>query len=135
VTYDQFRTGLTYEAVWKMLWVDNPDPSTWPKKNKGAVLSLWRQLKRDLWEEFYQRGIDPETLPPPRPVYRVPHNRPLLTVRQAANVLGMTDDQVLWAIGHGGFPGAFCPRRHWRAWLIPRSAVLRSELSPASQAG
>jgi len=129
VTYDEFRTGLTYEAVWRMLWVANPDPSTWVRKGRGAVLSFWRGLKQQMWEEFYARGIDPEALPPPKPRYVVKHQRPLLTVRQAARLLDMTDEQLLWAIGQGMFPGAIGSRRHWRAWLIPRSDLAGAMVS------
>jgi hypothetical protein len=118
------RTGLTYEAVWRMLWVANPDPSTWVRKSRGAVLSFWRGIKCQMWEEFYDRGIDPETLPPPKPRYVIPHNRPLLTVHQAARLLDMTDEQLLWAIGNGKFPGAVRVRRGWRSWMVPRSQVL-----------
>lgn len=130
MTYDEFRTGLTYEAVWRMLWIANPDPTTWVRKSRGAVLSFWRGIKRQMWDEFYARGIDPEKLPPPKPRYTIRHRKPLLTVREAARVLEMTDEQLLWAIGHGKFPGALPAGRQWRAWLIPRTSVLGST-SPA----
>ncbi len=120
MTYDEFRTGLSYSAVWRMLWVADPDSSKWVHKSPGVVLSFWRGIKQQMWEEFYARGIDPELLPPPRPLYRVKHARALLTVRQTARLLDMTDDQVFWAIGHGKMPGAFRGRRLWRSWLIPR---------------
>lgn len=106
-----------------MLWVADPDPATWVRKSRGAVLSFWRGIKEQMWREFYDRGIDPETLPPPRPRYVVPHKRALLTVRQAARLLDMTDEQLLWAIGHGKFSGAIRVGRGWRSWMVPRSQV------------
>jgi predicted DNA-binding transcriptional regulator AlpA len=112
-----------------MLWVANPDPSTWVRKGPGAVLSFWRGLKRQMWEEFYARGIDPELLPPPKTPYVVKHTRPLLSVIEVARLLDMSDEQVLWTIGHGKFPGAIRGGGLWRSWLIPRSDV--SALLPA----
>jgi hypothetical protein len=53
--YDRFRTGLTYQDVWQMLWSPDPDPKNWRRKSKGVVLSLWRQLKEDMWAERCRR--------------------------------------------------------------------------------
>ncbi len=68
-----------------MLWSDDPDPSKWPKKNKGAVLSLFRSIKRDLWEEL-SRQCDPETLPAP------PRRRPVALI--AAPFRGLVESML-----------------------------------------
>jgi hypothetical protein len=49
--YDAFRTGLTFAAVKRMLWVHNPDPSTWRYRRRGTVLGFWHSLKLQLWEQ------------------------------------------------------------------------------------
>ena len=51
MTYADFRTGFTYREVFGMLWVDDPDPSTWRQKRRASVLGFWHELKRDLWRE------------------------------------------------------------------------------------
>jgi len=59
LTYDQFRTGLTFREVRRMLWVDNQDPSTWRYKRRRTVLGFWHQLKQQLWAQ-YQDAVDGE---------------------------------------------------------------------------
>ncbi len=82
-----------------MLWVANPDPSTWNRKSKGAVLSLFRSIKRDMWEELCRR-VDPATLPAP-PQRRYPWRRPapqraprLPSLRSIADALGVPEAAV-----------------------------------------
>lgn len=58
VRYEDFKTGLTYQDVYAMLWVDNEDSSTWARKSRGAVLRLWGKLKADMWAE-YTGGLSP----------------------------------------------------------------------------
>lgn len=55
LTYEEFRSGLTYQDVWRMMFVANDDPTTWARKSKGSVLTLWGKLKRDLYEEYLRR--------------------------------------------------------------------------------
>lgn len=55
--YEDFRTGLTFSDVRRMLWVDNPDPSTWRHKSRGVVLGYWRSLKLQMWDT-YQRQTE-----------------------------------------------------------------------------
>ena len=51
MTYEKFRTGATFGEVAQMLWVDNPDPSTWRQKTRHTVLGFWRELKLRMWDE------------------------------------------------------------------------------------
>lgn len=58
ITYEQFRTGLTFGEVRRMLWIANPDRRTWRQKSRGVVLGFWRQLKLAMWNEFCNRNPD-----------------------------------------------------------------------------
>lgn len=51
VHYDNFETGLTFQGVYAMMWVDSEDPEKWVYKTRRCVLRRWRSLKNDLWEE------------------------------------------------------------------------------------
>lgn len=55
MTYSEFRTGLTFGEVRRMLWSSSPDPKTWRYKRRGTVLGLWHQLKREMWAEHQRR--------------------------------------------------------------------------------
>jgi hypothetical protein len=74
VKYSEFRTGLTYWDVWRMLWVDNPDPATWRQKSPGVVLWHWHQIKLQLWER-YQHEQDVPTLAPEETADIIPIRR------------------------------------------------------------
>lgn len=76
MTYDEFRTGMTYDDVWRMLWVDSDDRTKWVRKSKGVVLRLFRDLKQAMWDEMIARGLDPETMPPPPRPKRIAKPRP-----------------------------------------------------------
>jgi hypothetical protein len=52
VSYDDFRTGLTFREVRQMLWVNNDDPETWRYKRRRTVLGFWHQLKLQLWAQY-----------------------------------------------------------------------------------
>lgn len=55
MTYDDFRTGLTFAEVRRMLWVSSPDPSKWRYKRRNTVLGHWRALKLQMWREYERR--------------------------------------------------------------------------------
>lgn len=55
MTYDQFRTGLTFRDVYRMLW-------TRKYKRRRGVLGYWRQLKLEMWEEFQRRETMLQTI-------------------------------------------------------------------------
>ncbi len=52
LTYDEFRTGLTFREVRRMLWVHSDDPRDWKYKRRHTVLGLWHSIKRGLWERY-----------------------------------------------------------------------------------
>jgi hypothetical protein len=58
--YDRFRTGLTFAAVRRMMWVDSPDRRLWRHKTRRCVLRFWRALKRAMWA-VHLCGLDYET--------------------------------------------------------------------------
>lgn len=43
ITYDEFRTGYTYEDIYYLLWNRG-------YKRRNTVLGYWRQLKLEQWE-------------------------------------------------------------------------------------
>lgn len=50
--YHRFRTGLTYRAVYEMLWSYNDeDTSTWKYKRRHTILGYWHMLKKQMWDE------------------------------------------------------------------------------------
>lgn len=55
MTYEQFRTGLTYRDVYRMLWSSSDDPKTWRYKRRRTVLGMWRQIKQEMWREYQRR--------------------------------------------------------------------------------
>lgn len=59
LAYHEFRTGLTFRGVRRMLWVNNDDPSTWRYKRRHTVLGFWHQLKLQLWAQYLD-AIDGE---------------------------------------------------------------------------
>lgn len=49
--YDDMRTGLTFADVRQMMFVANPDPSTWRFKRRHGVLGAWHQAKLSMWAD------------------------------------------------------------------------------------
>jgi len=52
LSYDRFRTGLSYQDVYRMLWVNSDDPKKWRYKRRGTVLGTWRSIKLGLWDRY-----------------------------------------------------------------------------------
>lgn len=49
--YGDFRTGLTYEDIFLMLWRPAGNPSEWIYKRRHTVLGKWNQVKREMWAQ------------------------------------------------------------------------------------
>lgn len=47
--YDEFRTGLTFAAVKRLMFDNHEDRSRWKYKRRGTVLGLWHDLKLQLY--------------------------------------------------------------------------------------
>lgn len=45
VSYDEFRTGLSYGEVYYLIW-------SRPYKRRHGVLGKWRELKKQMYEEY-----------------------------------------------------------------------------------
>jgi hypothetical protein len=58
--YEDFRTGMDFQAVKDMLWTGNEDPDTWRYKRRNTVLGLWHGLKKDMWNEHLVMCQDPQ---------------------------------------------------------------------------
>ena len=53
VSYEDFRTGLTYQDVYQELWSYSDDRRTWLKgKGRRTVLGRWREIKKRLYAEY-----------------------------------------------------------------------------------
>lgn len=49
-SYHDFRTGLTFAQVRRMMFRGSPDdPSTWRQKRRRGVLGHWREIKISMW--------------------------------------------------------------------------------------
>lgn len=55
IPYEDFRTGLTFEEVYYMLW-------NHPHKTRHTVLGKWRQIKLEMYAEYLQ-SLEPVDLP------------------------------------------------------------------------
>ena len=51
LVYKRVRTGFSYQDVYKMLWVGNPDSSTWRYKRRNTILGVWHAIKQSIWKE------------------------------------------------------------------------------------
>jgi len=49
--YDHLNTGLSFQEIYGMMWVDSDDTSKWVYKTRRCVLRYWRKLKQEFWEE------------------------------------------------------------------------------------
>jgi hypothetical protein len=52
VSYEDFRTGLTFREVRAMLWVSSSDPRDWRYKRRRTVLGHWRALKQQMYAVY-----------------------------------------------------------------------------------
>lgn len=51
LSYEDLRTGFSFEDVRDMLWTSDNDSSMWKNKSRGVVLGFWRELKRGIWRD------------------------------------------------------------------------------------
>jgi hypothetical protein len=63
VPYEKFKTGLTYQTVYEMLYTGSDDPADWRYKGKSGVLGYWKELKTDMYKD-YRRTFDPSAPDP-----------------------------------------------------------------------
>lgn len=52
--YDEFRTGLTFREVKRMMFDNHTDRSRWKYKRRHTVLGAWHELKL----QFYFQALD-----------------------------------------------------------------------------
>ena len=64
IDYDDFRTGLTYQDVYDMLWRGSEDSSQWRYKRRGTILGKWYQIKKEMWENHTENcnGVRPDII-------------------------------------------------------------------------
>jgi hypothetical protein len=52
--YKDLKTGLDFQAVKDMLWIQDPDSEFWRHKRRGSVLGLWFEIKRGMWADHLE---------------------------------------------------------------------------------
>lgn len=63
LSYDQFRTNLTYSEVQNLFWSTDTDTQTWKYKRRNTVLGKWHQIKLELWAGHLKDCKSAETKP------------------------------------------------------------------------
>ena len=53
-SYDDMRTGHTYQSIYEMLWSGNEDSSTWVYKRRHTILGKWHQIKLEMWDDHVE---------------------------------------------------------------------------------
>lgn len=56
--FDKFKTGLSYQDAFNMLWVDSDNPDDWKRKSTGMVLRLLHKLKVEMFESATGINVD-----------------------------------------------------------------------------
>lgn len=51
LVYDNLKTGLDFQAVKDMLWIQDDNPEYWRHKRRGSVLGLWNEIKAGMWAD------------------------------------------------------------------------------------
>lgn len=49
ISYQDFRTGLTFAVVRAMMFTGSSDVSQWRQKGRHSVLGFWHELKLQAW--------------------------------------------------------------------------------------
>ncbi len=53
--YDDFRTGLTFKEVKRMMFDNHENKARWKYKRRNTVLGYWHALKLEMWAEVCRR--------------------------------------------------------------------------------
>lgn len=56
--YDEFRTGLTFREVKRLMFDNHEDRARWKYKRRRTVLGAWHELKLQL----YHQAIDEQSV-------------------------------------------------------------------------
>jgi hypothetical protein len=54
MAYKDLKTGLDFDAVKDMLWIQDDNPEFWRHKRRGSVLGLWYEIKRGMWADHLE---------------------------------------------------------------------------------
>jgi len=57
--YSDLKTGLTFQSVKDLLWVESEDTELWRHKRRGSVLGLWHEIKQSMWADHLEMCGDP----------------------------------------------------------------------------
>ena len=70
--FDKFKSGLTYQDAYAMLWVDSENQDDWKRKSNGQILRILHRLKVEMYEQATGINVDrdsPTDTAPPGPQY------------------------------------------------------------------
>ncbi len=56
--YDKFRTGLTFQDAYHMLWVDSDNQDDWKRKSWGQILRVLHKIKMEMYEQATAHSED-----------------------------------------------------------------------------
>lgn len=62
IPYEEFKTGLSFPEVRRMMWSNSPDPKNWRHKGRHSVLGLWHELKGQMYD-VYEAQNEPRENP------------------------------------------------------------------------
>ncbi len=52
--YKDLKTGLDFQAVKDMMWIQDENPEFWRHKGRNSVLGLWFEIKRGMWADHLE---------------------------------------------------------------------------------
>jgi len=47
--YEEFHTGESYQTIYDLMWVNDPDYRKWRYKGLSGILGKWKEIKESLW--------------------------------------------------------------------------------------
>jgi hypothetical protein len=56
--YDKFKTGLSYQDAYAMLWVDSENQDHWKQKSNGQILRIMHEVKVAMFEQATGINVD-----------------------------------------------------------------------------
>lgn len=62
ITYDDFRTNLTFAEVKEDMFVSSDSPADWVYKRRHSVLGRWHAIKKTMWQNHLEecKEVDEE---------------------------------------------------------------------------
>lgn len=55
LSYNDLRTGFTFNDIVQMLFSYDEDSSTWRYRRRNTILGKWHQIKQEFWKEHIKQ--------------------------------------------------------------------------------